>query len=163
MSARRARGRASVRRRCASAPLAARGPAAALAFRIAARGRANRRGRRLLRPDRPGEIRPRRGDKSFAELVAQGPRLHLRDLPWREVGELERAERHADQAVDLEAEVAEHVLHLAVLALPDRKGEPNVAALRAIDRGLDRTIADAVDGYDDDRLAAPVSRARKRT
>ncbi len=65
---------------------------------------------------------------------------------WREVGELERAERHADQAVDLEAEVTEHVLDLAVLALPHREGEPDIAALRAIERGLDRAVADAVDG-----------------
>ena len=47
----------------------------------------------------------------------------------------------------------EHVLHLAILALPDRKGEPNVAALGAIERGLDRTIMDAVDG---DAGAQPV-------
>src|SRR5262249_13891584 len=93
-----------------------------------------------------GEVRSRQGDEALAELVAQGPRLHLRDLARREVGELERAERHADQAVDLEAEVAEHVLHLAVLALADRKAEPDVAALGAIDRGLDRTIMDAVNG-----------------
>src|SRR5262249_57834491 len=103
-------------------------------------GRGGRRGRRLALPDRPGEIRPRQGDEPLAELLAQGSRLHLGDLPWREVGELERAERHADQPVDLKPEVAEHVLHLAVLALPDRKAAPNVAALGAIDRGLDRTI-----------------------
>src|SRR5215510_12879436 len=120
--------------------------AAALAFRIVSHGRARRRGRRRAPPDRGGEIRARHGDDARAELVAQGPRLHLRDLPGREVGELERAERHADQAVDLKPEVTEHVLHLAVLALPDREGEPHVAALRAIDRSLDRTIADAVDG-----------------
>src|SRR5262249_56831755 len=105
-----------------------------LAFVDAPRGRAGRRARRLALPDRPGEIRPRQGDEPLAELLAQGSRLHLGDLPWREVGELERAERHADQPVDLKPEVAEHVLHLAVLALPDRKGEPNVAALGAIDR-----------------------------
>src|SRR5262249_61169912 len=55
--------------------------------------------------------------------------------------------------VDLEAEVTEPVLPLAILALPHRKGEPNVAALRAIERGLDRTITDAVDG---DADAQPV-------
>src|SRR5262249_27000911 len=115
-------------------------------FGGAARGRAGRRAGRRAWPARPGEIRPRHGREPLAELLAQGSRLHLGDLPWREVGELERAERHADQPVDLKPEVAEHVLHLAVLALPDRKGEPNVAALGAIDRGLDRTIADAVDG-----------------
>src|SRR5207247_6238933 len=98
-------------------------------------------------------LRPRQGDDAFAELLAQGSRLDLRDLSWREVGELKRAERHADQAADLEAKVPEHVLHLAILALPDRKGEPNVAALGAIERGLDRTIMDAVDG---DAGAQPV-------
>src|SRR2546425_1272545 len=164
---------ARARRRRAAAPRGARGAAAArfvppgqlglpdalgidaaaLAFVIAPRGRANRRGRRLLRPHRRGEIRPRQGDDAFAELLAQGSRLDLRDLSWREVGELKRAERHADQAADLEAKVPEHVLHLAILALPDRKGEPNVAALGAIERGLDRTITDAVDG---DAGAQPV-------
>ena len=66
--------------------------------------------------------------------------------PTGEIAELERAERHPDQAVDREAEMAEHVLHLAVLAFADREGEPDIAALHAIDRGLDRTVADAVDG-----------------
>ena len=42
--------------------------------------------------------------------------------------------------------MAEHVLNLAVLALADRECEPDVAALRAIDGGLDVTIAHAVDG-----------------
>ena len=40
----------------------------------------------------------------------------------------------------------EHVLHLAILALPDREGEPNVAALGAVERGRDGTITDAVEG-----------------
>src|SRR5262249_7983260 len=122
-------------------------------FRIVARGRANRRGRHLLRPHRRGEIRPRQGDDAFAELLAQGARLDLRDPSRREVGELKRAERHADQAADPEAEGTEHVLDLTILALPDRKGEPNVAALGAIERSLDRTITDAVDG---DAGAQPV-------
>src|SRR5262249_56469302 len=104
--------------------------AAALAFVIVPRGRAGRRGRRVALPDRGGEIRARQSYHARAELVAQGPRLDLRDLAGREAGELERAERHADQAVDLEAEVTEHVLHLAVLALPDPEGQAPVSARR---------------------------------
>ena len=45
-----------------------------------------------------------------------------------------------------ETEMAEHVAHLAVLALADREGEPDVGALLAVERRLDRPVADAVDG-----------------
>src|SRR5262245_54643451 len=95
---------------------------------------------------RTGEIRPGLGRDARAELLAQGARPHLLDRAHRKLAELERAERHPDQAVDREPEVAEHVPHLAVLALADRKREPDITALDAIDRGLHRTVADAVDG-----------------
>src|SRR5262245_19916884 len=91
---------------------------------------------------RAGEIRPGLGRDARAELRAQGARLHLLDRARRELAELERPERHPDQAVDREPEVAEHVPHHAVLALADRKGKPDIAALDAIDRGLHRTVAD---------------------
>src|SRR5262249_49419860 len=95
---------------------------------------------------RAGKIHPRLGRDARAELLAQGPRLDLLDRAGRQLAELERPKRHPDQAADRKPEVPEHVLHLAVLALADRKGEPDIAALDAIDRGLHRTIADAVDG-----------------
>ena len=43
----------------------------------------------------------------------------------RQIAELERAERHADQPVHPQAEMLQHVAHFAVLALADRKGEPD--------------------------------------
>ena len=73
--------------------------------------------------------------------------------PAREIAELERPERHADQAVHRQPEMTEHVLHLAVLALADGEGEPHVRSLLAVERGLDRPVADAVDG---DAGAQPV-------
>jgi hypothetical protein len=53
--------------------------------------------------------------------------------------------------------MAEHILDLAILALTDRKGEPDIAALHAIDAGFDRAIADAVDG---DPLPQPLQLVR---
>src|SRR5262245_61016536 len=101
---------------------------------------------RLALDARAGEIRPGLDRNARAELLAQSARLHLLDRAHRELAELEWPERQADQAVDRKPEVPEHVSHLAVLALADRKGEPDIAPLDAIDRGLHRTVADAVDG-----------------
>src|ERR1700730_2976466 len=42
--------------------------------------------------------------------------------------------------------MTEHVLDLAVLALPHREGEPRIGALLALEPGLDRSVADGVDG-----------------
>src|SRR6266576_3740025 len=110
-------------------------------------------GRCLALADRAREIRTRQRGDPLAELVAQGPRLDLHDGAGSKFAELERTERQTDQPVDLEAEVTEHVLDLAVLAFPHRKGEPDVAALRAVERRLDRTVADAVNA---DAGAQPV-------
>jgi len=52
------------------------------------------------------------------------PHRDLLDRALGQVAELEGAERHPDQAVDLEPEMAEHVLHLPVLALAHREAEP---------------------------------------
>src|SRR5262249_330219 len=171
-SARQARGRANVRRRYASAPVAARAAAstgaapllpacefglpaalavaaAVLAFAfvsVARRARGARAGRRLAHLERPGEIRPGQSRDPFPERLAQRPRLDLHDRAGRELAELERTEGDADQPVDLEAEVAEHVLDLAVLALADGETEPDIAALGALERRLDRTKADAGNG-----------------
>src|SRR5207302_1328378 len=80
-----------------------------------------------LRPrnDRCREFALRLRDYPLAELVAQHPGAHLLDLAFGELAQLERAERGADQPVHLQAEVAQHVAHLAVLALADREGEPD--------------------------------------
>src|SRR5262249_57347349 len=103
-AARRARGGASVHRRCAPAPLAARAPAAAplfpprqlgltdaigidaaaLALVIAPRRRAGRRGRRLALPHRGGEIPPPPNYHARARLGAPRPPPHLPAPPPRE-------------------------------------------------------------------------------
>ncbi len=93
-----------------------------------------------------GEIRTGQSRDPVAELITQGPRFHLFDRAFRQIAEPERTERNPDQTVHRQPEMAEHVLNLAVLALSDRECEPDVAALRAIDGGLDFTIAHAVDG-----------------
>jgi len=95
--------------------------------------------------DRRGEIALRLGNDPGAELLAQHPRAHLLDRALGELAELERSVGDADQPVHLQAEIAEHVPHLAVLALPDRKGEPHVRPLLAVERRLDRPVLDAVD------------------
>src|SRR5215831_4133352 len=93
--------------------------------------------------DRRGEIALRLGNDPGAELLAQHPRAHLLDRALGELAELERTVGDADQPVHLQAEIAEHVPHLAVLALPDRKGEPHVRPLLAVERRLDRPVLDA--------------------
>ena len=57
----------------------------------------------------PGELR--------AQLVAQHPGAHFRHLALSEIAEFERAERDADEAIDREPQVFEHLLDFAVLAL----------------------------------------------
>lgn len=96
--------------------------------------------------ERRFEIRLRLIDEARAELVAQGASAHFQRLAFRQVAELERTVGDADQAVDLEAERAEHVLDLAVLAFAQAHGDPDVAALAAVERRFDRTVENAVDG-----------------
>src|SRR5436309_2620044 len=47
----------------------------------------------------------------------------------------------------MEAKVAQHIAHLAVLALADRERDPHVRCLLAIERRIDCAVADAVDGH----------------
>src|SRR6516225_2802366 len=121
--------------------------AAALAIRVVSVRLRRRRAavaRQRALADRTGKVHIHRD--LFAELVAQGPRLDLDDRADRKLAELKRAERHPDQPIHLQAQMTENILDLAVLALADREGEPDIAALRAVERRLDRAIADAVDG-----------------
>src|SRR6185295_5450906 len=79
------------------------------------------------RRERPGEIRARLSRHPLAELFAQHARAHLFDRAFGKVAELERTEGDADEPVDREPEVGEHVLHLAVLALANPEREPDIA------------------------------------
>ena len=81
----------------------------------------------------------------LAELLAQHAGLDHLDAADGQIVELERAEADADQPVDLEAERAEDVLDLAVLAFAQGEQQPDIAALLALERRLDRAVLDAVD------------------
>ena len=105
----------------------------------------------VVRPSRSettGEEKsaPESCDQPLAELLAQNARGHFLDLALGKFAELKRAERDADEAGDRQSEMAEHVAHFAVLALADRESEPEIRALHAIERRLDRAVADAIDG-----------------
>ena len=99
---------------------------------------------------RPGdlgiEIRPRFLHQPLAQLVAQHAALDLQHVPFRQFVELERTVGNADQPRDLEAEGAENVPHLAVLALAQRQRQPGIGALLPVERRFHRAVEDAVDG-----------------
>ena len=80
-----------------------------------------------------------------AELVDQYTAPHRLHAARLQVEQLERAKRDADQAVHGEAEVIQDGTNLSVLALAQADGEPHVAALRLVERGLDGTVADAAE------------------
>src|SRR5262249_42162897 len=61
---------------------------------------------------------------------------------------------------DPQSERFEHLAHLAVLALADAEGEPDIGALFAIERRLDRSVTDVIDG---DAAAQPVQRLLPNT
>src|SRR4051812_34090346 len=100
---------------------------------------------RLFTGHRPVEIGAGKRCDLFAELLAQHPRLDLLDLAFDEFAELERAVGDADQPVHLEAEMRHDVADLAVLAFADREHQPDIGALVALQRGIDRAVFDAID------------------
>ena len=91
------------------------------------------------------EIHTRQRDETIAELFAQGAGAHLFNGAFGQFAELEWTKRYANEAGDGEVEMAEHVAYFAVLAFADRKRQPQVRALDAIERGVDRAVMDAVD------------------
>src|SRR5580704_11520961 len=95
--------------------------------------------------DRSGEIAPRRLRDAVAELFTQDSRLDFFDLALGKVRELERPERYPDQPVYLQADGAEDVANLAVLAFAYRERQPDIGPLGSIERCFDRPIMDAVD------------------
>ena len=103
-----------------------------------------RRGRRNFRSREIGAGEP---DQALAKLFAQHPCAYLLDRTLGEFAELKRTEGDADEPRDRQPEIAEHVAHLAVLALADRQSEPKIRALHAVERRFDRPVMDAVDCY----------------
>ncbi|MNK69318.1 hypothetical protein D3C87_887010 [compost metagenome] len=85
-------------------------------------------------------------DQTRSELVAQHAAAHFQHLAFGEIAELERTVGNADQAVDLEAECAEHVLDLAVLAFTQAHADPDVVTLGTVERRVDCAIKHAIDG-----------------
>ena len=94
---------------------------------------------------RPVEIRAGEFGDLLAELFAQHPGLDLLDLAFGEFAELERTVGHPDQPVHLEPEMRHHVADFAVLAFADREHQPDIGALVALQRRVDRAVFDAVD------------------
>src|SRR6476661_387608 len=94
---------------------------------------------------RPVEIRAGDGRNLLAELLAQHAGLDLLDLAFGQLAQLKRPVGHPDQPVHLEAEMRHHVAYLAVLTLADRKYQPDIGALVALQRRIDRTVFDTVD------------------
>ena len=147
--ARRADGVAARRRRAAR-PLS-RPPTMrmriVLAAALAARAPSLRGARRAVRGLRIGASKS--APAAFASFSPSWSRstraAHLLDLARRQVAELERPVGDADQAVHREPEMLEHALDLAVLAFAQAEREPDVDALHAIERRLDRAVDDAVD------------------
>jgi hypothetical protein len=105
----------------------------------AARPFARRRG------DRRAEIAAGAGDDLGAKLLAEICCCDFLDGALCERAEPERPEFGPDQAIHLKSKVGEHVANLAVLALADCEGEPDIGALLALERRLDRPVMDAID------------------
>src|SRR5437763_4302835 len=96
------------------------------------------------------EVSPQQLYQFVTELLAQHAGADFFNFAFAELSELERAERDADEPLDAEPEMAEHIADLAILAFADAEREPHIAPLHAIERGIDRAIVDALD-----RCAAP--------
>src|SRR5215470_13476592 len=98
--------------------------------------------RYLSRPrgDRPAEIAAGLGDDSGAKLLAEIFCLDFLDGALRKRAEPEWPEFDPDQAIHLKAKVSKHIAHLAVLTLADCEGEPDIGALLAFERRLDRPV-----------------------
>src|SRR6516165_11813927 len=91
------------------------------------------------------EIRACARDHFFAKLLTQHACPDFLHRALGEFAELERTVGDPDQAVHLQPEVSQHVAHLTVLALADREHKPDIAALVALQRRIDRAIFDTLD------------------
>src|SRR5260370_10210421 len=105
--------------------------------------------RRFGRPrgDRGAEIATGLRNDPGAKLRAKIFCFDFLDGALRKRTEPERPEFDPDQAIDLKAEMGKHVAHFAVLAFADRKGEPDIGALLALERRLDCPVMNAVNGH----------------
>src|SRR5688500_4422615 len=77
------------------------------------------------------------------ELVA----VDFRDRTWLEPGQRERSVAGANQPRHLQAEMLEHPAHFAVLAFGEAHLDPAIAAGPALEIGVDRAVAHALDRH----------------
>src|SRR6202041_1392825 len=94
---------------------------------------------------RTGKIRARPHRNLLAELLAQHASLDLLDLAFGKLAQLKRTGGYPDQPVHLETEKRPHVADSAVLAFADRKHQPDIGPVVALQRRIDRPVFDAVD------------------
>ena len=85
-----------------------------------------------------GDLRPERRLQRLGLYFHHGAVL--------EFAQFERPEGDADQPVHLEVERLQNFTHLAVFAFADADGEPDIGALFAVERRLDRPVMHALDG-----------------
>jgi hypothetical protein len=104
------------------------------------------RGGRFLGAQRRVEVEAGVPGELGAELVAKHAAVDLAHVTRLQIAELEGTEGDADEPVHGEPELAQHLLDLAVLALPEADDQPGVGALEPLEGRLDRAVADAVDG-----------------
>jgi hypothetical protein len=76
--------------------------------------------------DRSGKIRAGQFCNTLTELIAQHASAYFLDRAFRQICELEWAERNADQSIHTQPEVPQHVSDLTILTLADCKGQPDV-------------------------------------
>ena len=93
----------------------------------------------------PEKSAPAAFARLLAELIAQHARRHLLDLALLRFRRAGTARTTRGSGVRRQPEMSQHLAHLAVLALADGEREPDVGGLLAVERRLDRPVADAVD------------------
>src|SRR5215470_11834887 len=86
------------------------------------------------------------GDDLLTQFYAQLGSFDFSNRSVFDVSEVERSERDTDQPVHLQAQRFKNLAHLAVLALANGKGQPDIRALFAVERRFNRTVVYSVDG-----------------
>src|SRR5215469_13449860 len=110
---------------------------------------------RTSSPSGASSLRPRclpammrmlfRGGLARAELLAQHALIHFLDRAALQIAELERAIGEADETRDRKAQMLHHAPHFAIAAFAQADDEPRVAALLALQGGVDRAVGNAFD------------------
>src|SRR5262245_64428826 len=86
------------------------------------------------------------GDDLLTQFYAQLGSFDFCNRSVVDGSEVERSERDTDQPVHLQAQRFKNLAYLAVLALANSEGQPDIRALFAVERRFNRTVAYSVDG-----------------